>query len=279
MAIEDREKTRAMYDDFADKEWERLERDARGRVALEVHRRFLARYIRPGHRVLEIGAGPGRFTFVLAELGAIVDVTDFSPVQLDLNRVHLEGSEAEQNVASRATLDICDTSRIDDASFDAVVAYGGPLSYTFEDAPDAVAGLFRILKPGGVLVASVMGLLGSWRYFLGGVVEETKLYSDDVNDLVFDTGDIRHVGAGHICQMFRSTEIVDLVESCGGEVLAMSASNWASLGDPELLAELEADPHQWSRFLDKEVRSCAEPGAVDGGTHILFAARRRTLPS
>jgi hypothetical protein len=76
--------------------------------------------------------------------------------------------------------------------------------------------------------------------------------------------------------MFRSHEIVDLVEACGGEVLAMSASNWASLGDPDLLSELETDVRQWARFLDKEVRACAEPGAVDGGTHILFAARRRT---
>jgi hypothetical protein len=76
--------------------------------------------------------------------------------------------------------------------------------------------------------------------------------------------------------MFRSEEIVDLVYACGGEVIALSASNWASLGDPELLSTLEADPHKWIRFLDKEARVCAEPGAVDGGTHLLFAARRRT---
>jgi SAM-dependent methyltransferase len=276
MAIEDREKIRAMYDGAADKAWERLERDARGRVAFEVHRRFLSRYLHSGQHVLEIGAGPGRFTFVLAELGTTIDVTDFSQIQLDHNRARLEGSDAERAVNSRSLLDICDTSRYADESFDAVVAYGGPLSYAFEDAPEAMSGLLRILKPGGVLVASVMGLLGSWRYFLGGVVEETKLYGDEANDRVFDTGDIRHMPTGHTCQMFRSHEIVDLVNACGGEMLAMSASNWASLGDPELLSVLEADANQWARFLDKEVRACAEPGAVDGGTHILFAARRRT---
>jgi cyclopropane fatty-acyl-phospholipid synthase-like methyltransferase len=275
MALEDREKIRAMYDGAAEKEWERLERDARGRVSFEVHRQFLSRYLQAGQRVLEIGAGPGRFTFVLAELGATVDVTDFSPVQLDHNRARLEVTDAERAVTSRSILDICDTSRFADARFDAVVAYGGPLSYAFEDAPTAMNGLLRILKPGGVLIASVMSLLGSWRYFLGGVVEEERLFSEEVNDLVFDTGDMRHIGIGHTCQMFRSHEIVDLVEACGGEVLAMSASNWASLGDPDLLSELETDPHQWARFLDKEVRACAEPGAVDGGTHILFAARRR----
>lgn len=275
MALEDREKIRAMYDGAGDQEWERLERDARGRVTFEVHRQFLSRYLHAGQHVLEIGAGPGRFTIVLAELGVTVDVTDFSNVQLELNRTHLEGSDAEQAIASRSILDICDTSRFADASFDAVVAYGGPLSYAFEDAPAAMTGLLRILKPDGVLVASVMSLLGSWRYFLGGVVEETKLYGDDANDRVFDTGDIRHMPTGHTCQMFRSHEIVDLVNACGGVVVAMSASNWASLGDPDLLAELEGDPHQWARFIDKEVRACAEPGAVDGGTHLLFAARRR----
>jgi cyclopropane fatty-acyl-phospholipid synthase-like methyltransferase len=276
MAIEDREKIRETYDGAGEKEWERLERDPRGRVAFEVHRRFLSHYLQPSQHVLEIGAGPGRFTFVLAELGVTVDVTDFSPVQLDHNRARLEATDAERAVTSRSILDICDTSRYHDASFDAVVAYGGPLSYAFEEAPDAMTGLLRILKPSGVLIASVMSLLGSWRYFLGGVVEEEKLFSEEANDLVFDTGDMRHIGSGHTCQMFRSHEIVDLVESCGGEVLAMSASNWASLGDADLLSVLETDPHQWARFLDKEVRACAEPGAIDGGTHILFAARRRT---
>jgi SAM-dependent methyltransferase len=274
MAIEDREKVRALYDDAGEREWERLERDPRGRVAFEVHRNFLEKFVHRGDHVLEVGAGPGRFTFALARLGATIDVTDFSPVQLELNRQHLEGSDAERAVRSRSVLDVCDTSRYVNGLFDAVVAYGGPLSYVFDDIEATFAELFRILKPGGVIVASVMSMLGSWRYFLGGVVEESKIYGDDANDLVFDTGDLRHFDAAHICVMFRSLDIVRLVADAGGEVLAMSASNWASLGDESLLDELAADPNTWSRFLDKEVRACAEPGVVDGGTHLLFAARR-----
>ena len=90
---------RSYYDEFGDAEWER--------------------------RVLEIGAGPGRFTMELIDLGAKVAVTDFSPVQLDLNRTRLASSTS---VESWEVLDVCDTSHYSDGEFDAVVAYGGPLS-------------------------------------------------------------------------------------------------------------------------------------------------------
>jgi hypothetical protein len=57
-----------------------------------------------------------------------------------------------------------------------------------------------------------------------------------------------------------------------GELLAGSASGWASHGDPAALATLETDPHRWRQFLEQETRACTEPGTPDGGTHILFAA-------
>lgn len=274
MALDDREKIRTLYDNSGDDEWERLESSPRNRVAYEVHRRFLKRFIADGDRVLEIGVGPGRFTFDLAAIGATVDVTDFSPVQLELHREHLAGTTAEESVTSRSVLDICDTARYEDGSFDTVLAFGGSLSYAFEDAEQALNGLFRITKPGGAVVVSVMSLLGTWRHFLRATLEEAKVFGENANDLVLMTGDLRHFPTPHVCQMFRSRDLVDLVARCGGQMLAMSASNWASLDDPETLLELEADPDRWTRFLGHEVAACAEPGALDGGTHLLFAAKR-----
>jgi SAM-dependent methyltransferase len=274
MGIEDRMKMRARYDDQGEREWERLEKDPQNRVAYEIHRRFLNRFIDEGDHVLEVGAGPGRFTIDLAKIGATVEVTDFSPVQLELHRQHLSGTAAEGAVTSRSLLDICDTSNYSDATFDAVLAFGGPLSYAFEEAQDALNGLFRVTKPGGVVVASVMSTLGSWRFFFPGVVYDTKTVGLIANERAFSTGDLRHFQTEHVCQMFRSREIVDLVERCGAEVLALSASNWSSLSDGGVLSELETHRDHWASFLDQEEAACAEPGAVDGGTHLLFAARR-----
>lgn len=267
------EATRAYYDKLADAEEDRLLKDAPGRVSFEVHCRFLHRFLQPASRVLEIGAGTGRFTRVLAEAGAAVVVTDLSPVQLELHRQHLARTPAEQFVERRELVDVRDTSSFKDSEFDMVLAYGGPLSYAFEDEQAALEGLLRVTKPGGFVVASVMSLLGTWRHHLEGVVGVAETVGEDANDKVLTTGDMRHLGeaVAHQCRMFRSEEVRQLVDAADGHLVGLSASNWASLGPAETLRRLEADRARWSRFIDHEVKACSEPGAVDGGTHILFA--------
>ena len=223
--------------------------------------------------MLEVGAGPGRFTTVLAELGARIVVTDFSPVQLELNRTHVGCAPAEDAVARRELLDVCDTSRYGDGELDVAVADGGPLSYAFEQTEDALRGLRRITGPNGVVVASVTSMLCSWRHLLCDVTTVAARIGEGANDAVLRTEDMRLTGAQHVCQLFRSREIEDLATRCGVRVVAASASNWASLGDLITLHEIESDPDRWRRLLDHEVAACAEPGALDGCTHILFAVR------
>lgn len=265
--------TRRYYDELADEEWDRLTSDVAGRVSFEVHRRFLARFVRPGDRVLEIGAGPGRFTIELAALGAGLVVTDLSPVQLDLNRAHVAETDAEDAVEDRLVLDVRDVRRFADGEFDVVVAFGGPLSYAFDDAEDALRGLLRITRSDGFVVGSVMSTLGTWRHALAGVLGVAERYGEDANDRVLATGDMRELtGLGHVCRMFRARQLRELISAAGGNEVAMSASNWASLADPTALASLEPDRDRWNHFLANEVSACAEPGALDGGTHILFAA-------
>jgi len=270
------------YDARGDEEWDRLTATVRGRVSLEVHRRFLRRWVEPEWRVLEVGAGPGRFTFELAAIGARVVVTDVSDVQLALNEARLRGTDAERSIERRELLDVCDTSRYDDAEFDAIVAFGGPLSYAFERTDEAVRGLLRITRPGGVVLASVMSWLGTWRYFLPAITAHAETVGEDANDEALRTGDLRPLAGDrsvHICQMFRWNDLEALLERSGGRLVDGSASNWASLGDPELLGRLERDAERWSRFIDHELAACRQPGARDGGTHILFAAQHHDATS
>lgn len=268
------ERIRRHFDEAGELEWDRLAASARTRAGFEIHRRLLAGFVRPGQRVLEVGAGPGRFTIALAEMGARVVVTDVSEVQLELNRRHVAEAGAQEAVEQRLVLDVRDTGRFPDHDFDLVLAYGGPLSYVFEEAPAALAGLLRVAP---LVVGSVMSALGAWRFFLPTMLEQEAEIGADAADCIIATGDLRHEGRseGHTCQMYRWRELEALIQRAGGEVVSASSSNWASLGDEASVEALAADPVAWARFLAHEERACREPGLLDAGTHILFAARAR----
>lgn len=264
------QRVRDLFDEFGDQEWDRLVLDARGRVNAEIHRRFLRRYVPEGSRVLEIGAGPGRFTIELARMHCDVVVGDISPVQLALNEAHVREAGFESCIAQRVELNICDLSSLLESEFDAVVAFGGPLSYAFEEAEHALRELLRVTRPGGVVVASVMALVGSLRFFLPTVPTYVADGRFEALADVIATGDNRLDG-GHPCWMFRWSEIQAMVGRSASRMLGASASNFLSCGDQETLVALEADPEVWPVFLDWEEAMCSEPGALDGGTHLLFA--------
>ncbi len=112
---------------------------------------------------------------------------------------------------SREFLDTCATSRHADAEFDAVVAYGGPFSYAFEDVDEALSGLLRITKHDG----AVMSVLGSWRLLLRGALEDTEVAGEESNDLVLATGDLRDIGTAHVWNMFRARDASELAARSG----------------------------------------------------------------
>ena len=70
----------AHFDQLGEDEWNRLVATPVDEVSLVIHTHYLEQHVPAGSRVLEIGAGPGRFTQVLARLGARVLVADISPV-------------------------------------------------------------------------------------------------------------------------------------------------------------------------------------------------------
>src|SRR5512132_2378414 len=130
----DREIIARLFDNYGDSEWDRHEATPSARVSLHLHSHYLERFIRPMDRVLEVGAGAGRFTVELARLDARVTVTDISAEQLRLNTQHVEGSDLEGAVEGRHHADVLDLSRFEDGSFDAAVCYGGPLSWVLDEA-------------------------------------------------------------------------------------------------------------------------------------------------
>lgn len=252
------------FNDYGTREWERFDASPMDHVGLEVHLRLLREHIRTGDRVLDAGAGPGRFTLELARLGARVVAGDISPGQLEL---HAEKTASvDRSIESRELLDILDLSRFADASFDAVVCFGGPISYVLGEADRALAELLRVTRPGGHVLLSVMSLLGTARaYFdqLLPLVEEFG-WKRAVTD-IFATGDLdAEMNRGHVCRLYRWSSLEQLLGRHSCRIVAASAANFLAAGNDS-----------WDeRFVEVEIAACREPGALDGGTHILAVVER-----
>jgi SAM-dependent methyltransferase len=101
--------------------------------------RFAAR-LAPGATVLEIGAGHGVSGRVLADEGFAVTCTDLSPALV----AHCRAKGLDARVMDFARLDF------PDAAFDAVFAMNCLLHVPKADLPGVLAGVARVLAPGGV---------------------------------------------------------------------------------------------------------------------------------
>jgi SAM-dependent methyltransferase len=269
---------RTHYDQYGEKEWQRWDRSLVEQVKFEVHLHYLRQAISPGDRVLEIGAGPGRFTQHLAQITAVpgtarLVVADISPVQLELNRQNAPKLGFEDAVERWVECDICELGpHFQDGEFDAVVCYGGPLSYVFDQAEHAIHELARVTRPGGVLLFGVMSIWGSVHHLLPAIFEVDL----DVNREIIGSGDLlpEHEVGTHYCHFYRAAELRELLEGCGLTVEVLSASDCLAANWGEALEKIHEDAEAWRFLMEIEIEACCEPGCVDMGTHTIAVCRK-----
>ncbi len=269
---------RSYYNDYGMREWNRWDLSPVERMKFLVHQHHLQSHVRPTDRVLEIGAGAGRFTQELAKITDRIVVADISPVQLQLNRNQASVHGFADHVEDWVECDMCELeSTFDHAAFDVVVCYGGPLSYVFERQHDAIAQLRRVTAPGGLLLFGVMSLWGSVHQYLPGVLAvETQ-----VNRRILSTGHLIPETAGpnrHYTHMYRSDELRTIIEQGNLEIVSMSASNCLATNWISVLAELPEDSEKWQHLLEMEIEACQESGCLDLGTHIIAICKKTHLP-
>ena len=271
--------TKAFYDAYGRREWDRLEGSVAGRLKAVVHADFIERYVGRGDRVLDAGCGPGRFTVTAAKLGATVTALDLSEGQLELARATVADAGVSDAVKSFVTGDIADLSMFGDGHFDAVICYGGALSYVCEQRHVAAAELVRVVRPGGVLLVSVMSRLGT----MATLVRRPQMYILEDPDewhvwRVAEHGDLPGFPSTQIdlehppMHMYRSDELRGLFPDC--EVLELAGSNVTSSGESAAANEILESPEAWATAVELERALCREPGLVDGGTHLILVGRK-----
>ena len=120
----------------------------------------LAAALPAGGHVLDLGCGPGTDEETLASLGYRVTAIDWSPAMVEeaRRRVAIAGLSDRVDVRRLA---IDEVDRLEPDAFDAAWSNFGALNCV-PDLPAAARAIARRVRPGGVLVASVIGRVCPW---------------------------------------------------------------------------------------------------------------------
>ena len=151
-----REEIVSRFYDQADEDT-RLRQSRHGQLEYAATMHYIHRFAAPGAKVLEVGAGTGRYSVALAREGMDVTAVELVESNLAVLRKNSEGVERIRSFRG----DAADLSRFGDQSFDVTLVLG-PLYHLFEpeDVHKAIDEAVRVTKKGGVLLFAFISVFG-----------------------------------------------------------------------------------------------------------------------
>ena len=269
---------RQRYDNFAEREWERLERDRLGELLYHVHLDILKRHIMPTDNVIELGAGAGRFTKEITKISKSLITSDISPVQVEINKKKMKEYNLYENVKDFLILDISNLKDIKDNSFEVAVCIGGPINYLFDKEKQAIQEMLRIIKPNHKLILGAMSKIGAIIYHMAGVLYEKNLFGIEATEWIFNTGlqEPEHypVENKHYVHMMTSLELDKLFEGEKVEILEKSSAGLFMHSREENLNAAKEDLELWGLLLRKEIEFTKLPSTLDCGMNIIYVVKK-----
>lgn len=125
---------------------ERLTKDKMHKVEFITTTNYIEKYLKPGDRILEIGAGTGAYSLYYANKGYKVDAIELSKSNVEVFKSKIT-KDLDVNVIQGNAVDL---SVYKDNTFDITLCLG-PLYHLFkeEETTSAIKEAIRVTKPGG----------------------------------------------------------------------------------------------------------------------------------
>lgn len=122
-----------------------------GQIEFMTTMKYIHEYLKPGMRVLEIGAGTGRYSLALATEGYQVDAVELAERNLEVFRSKLK-TDISVNLFQGNAMDL---SMFADETFDCTLSLG-PMYHLFQEESkrQALEEALRVTKRGGMIFAA-----------------------------------------------------------------------------------------------------------------------------
>jgi SAM-dependent methyltransferase len=236
-------------------------RSKHGMVEYLTTMRYIEKYLKPGMRVLEIGAGTGRYSHALAQQGYEVDAIELVQSNID---IFVANTQSGESITVRQG-DARDLSDFADDAYDVTLLLG-PMYHLFtqQDQRKAMSEAIRVTKPGGLIFAAYCGNDATIVQFCfqRGMIREQR-YRELIDPVTFKASS----DPSEVFQLYRREDIDDLMAHFPVKRLHYVGSDLATNYMRDAVDEM--DDEMFALYLRYHFAVCERADLVGASHHIL----------
>ena len=238
----------------------RLNKSQAARVEFLTTVRYIEKYLSPGAKILDVGAGAGEYSLYFAAKGYSVSALELA----DANIAAFRAKMTEETPVDLVQGNALDLSQYDRDSFDVVLLFG-PLYHLHAEADQlrCIEEAKRVCKPGGKIffafISNDIVILTMQQ------CQEDYLLNGDYNKDTFRLDDFPFV-----------FHTVDHARELMGKAGIRVRHEVASDGASELLQELVngLDRESYEQYLRYHFYICEKPEFLGMSNHLLFVGEK-----
>ncbi|MBP9999854.1 MAG: class I SAM-dependent methyltransferase [Proteobacteria bacterium] len=242
----------------------RLVRDRAHNIEFLTTMRYIQKFLKPGMKILEIGAATGRYSIALAKMGYNVTAVDLTPKHVEIMK---RKSKRLKNFQCMVA-DALDLSVFNDKSFDMVLNLG-PMYHLFckKDKENAIKETIRVAKRGAVCM---FAYLPHGSLITGYGLRYNKVF--DVYSEMDNTGRIKDVPK-EVFMSFYIEDFKKLFNKTNTKYITNVATDGIAYAMQEWVEHLSKKSYQ--AFLDWHFMTCERPDQQGLSAHLLYICKKK----
>lgn len=247
----------------------RLNQSRQGQMEYITTMKYIHRYVTKNAKILEIGAGTGKYSIALAKEGYDITAIELVEHNLDIlkrNSAGLKNLKAYQG-------DALDLSRFRDGEFDITLVFG-PMYHLYDkaDVNKAINEAIRVTKEDGIILVAFLSVYAVLfdNYLNGSLIEGIK--SNFTNEY-----SVRHFEE----QLFTGYDIIEferLFEDKNVEHLSTVAVD-SILEFAEGRKDFTMSDDEFEAFTKYHLATCEKRELLGLSSHLLYICRRSQIYS
>ena len=226
--------------------------------------RYIQKFLKPGNKILEIGAGTGRYSIALAKMGYEVTAVDLTPKHVEI----MKSKTRRLKNFKCMVADALDLSMFEDKSFDMVLNFG-PMYHLFhkKDKNQAVKETIRVAKKNGICMFAYLPCAS----FMTGYGLRHKMVSH-LYECMDNIGRVKDIPS-EIFTCFYIEDFKKLFDKTNTKYITNVATDGIAYAMREWLEELSEKDYE--DFLKWHFMTCERLDQQGYSSHLLYICKKK----